>query len=74
MAKAKIVYKVKGFKYERDLLGQANLVIEKFNFDDINKGETKFLEMVESKKYYKVEYKVVDTAAYAEMAKDRKKS
>lgn len=74
MSKARVVYKVKGFRYVRDLLGQANLVIEKFDFDDINKGETKFLEMVDSKQYYKVEYKMVDTSAYAEMAKDKKKS
>lgn len=72
MSKPRVVYKVKGFKYVRDLMGQANLVIEKFNFTDINKGETKFLEMVDSKQYYKVEYKVVDTGMYSDMTKDRK--
>lgn len=72
MAKARIIYKVKGFRYVRDLRGQANLVIEKFDYTDINEGETKFLEMVDSRQYYKVEYKMVDTGIYSEMAKDKK--
>lgn len=58
--KPSIVYKIKGFRREKDLLGDYQLKVDQWNYYDKDKAQRKFIEMCESNLYYKTEYIRVD--------------
>lgn len=58
--KPNIIYKVKGFRRERDMFGGYQLKVEQFYYYDKDKAQTKFIELSESGLYYKTEYNRID--------------